>query len=132
MSAGSPAIGAGVDVGITDDIDGDARPLSGTFDIGADEFNATVASDVTNWTGTNSDWFDVANWDNGLPSATVSANIPNLPIDPSALGAPITVLSMSIESGASFITDNAVTGPITYERELSTSNWHYISSPVRM
>jgi hypothetical protein len=44
---GSPAIGAGVDVGITDDIDGDARPLSGAFDMGADEFTATVSSDAS-------------------------------------------------------------------------------------
>jgi hypothetical protein len=42
----SPAIGAGVDVGITDDIDGDARPLSGTFDMGADEF-APILNDAT-------------------------------------------------------------------------------------
>jgi len=44
LSAGSPAIGAGTDVGITDDIDGDARPLSGTFDMGADEYVAPVIS----------------------------------------------------------------------------------------
>ncbi|MFN3756651.1 MAG: choice-of-anchor Q domain-containing protein, partial [Flavobacterium sp.] len=42
IQPGSLAIGAGVDVGITVDIDGDARPLSGTFDIGADEFDASA------------------------------------------------------------------------------------------
>lgn len=52
LSLGSPTIGAGVDVGVTDDIDGDARPLSGTFDIGADEFDAStfvVAPTITNF-----------------------------------------------------------------------------------
>lgn len=46
LQPGSPAIGAGVDVGISDDIDGDARPLSGSFDMGADEFAATVSCDA--------------------------------------------------------------------------------------
>lgn len=52
IQPGSLAIGAGVDVGITVDIDGDARPLSGTFDIGADEFDAStfvVAPTITNF-----------------------------------------------------------------------------------
>jgi hypothetical protein len=47
LSAGSPAIGAGTDVGITDDIDGDPRPLDGTFDIGADEYILTISTDAT-------------------------------------------------------------------------------------
>jgi hypothetical protein len=47
LQPGSPAIGAGVDVGITDDIDGDARPLSGSFDMGADEYIFTPSSDAT-------------------------------------------------------------------------------------
>jgi len=53
IQPGSLAIGAGVDVGITVDIDGDARPLSGTFDIGADEFDAStfvVAPTITDFT----------------------------------------------------------------------------------
>jgi len=38
LSYGSPAIDAGVDAGVTDDIDGDLRPAEGGYDIGADEF----------------------------------------------------------------------------------------------
>jgi parallel beta-helix repeat protein len=131
LSAGSPAIGAGTDVGITDDIDGDARPLSGSFDIGADEFITTVTPGVINWTGvTNSDWNTPTNWDTGfVPGPTDIVNILNVANDPTAAGA-ISVASMSIESGASFIANAAVTGDVTYERNLSTSNWYYISSPV--
>ncbi len=37
LQPGSDAIDAGVDSGVTDDIDGEPRPLGGGFDIGADE-----------------------------------------------------------------------------------------------
>ncbi len=38
LGLGSAAIDAGVDAGVTTDIDGDPRPLGGGYDIGADEF----------------------------------------------------------------------------------------------
>ncbi|MGC9398424.1 MAG: right-handed parallel beta-helix repeat-containing protein [Anaerolineae bacterium] len=38
LGCGSPAIDAGVDAGVTTDIDGDARPHDGGYDVGADEF----------------------------------------------------------------------------------------------
>ena len=38
LGAGSPAIDAGVDTGVSTDIDGDPRPLGDGYDIGADEF----------------------------------------------------------------------------------------------
>jgi hypothetical protein len=38
LQAGSAAIDAGVDAGVTDDIDGDARPVGALPDVGADEF----------------------------------------------------------------------------------------------
>jgi hypothetical protein len=38
LSAGSPAIDAGIDAGLTGDFDGDPRPIGARFDIGFDEF----------------------------------------------------------------------------------------------
>jgi hypothetical protein len=38
LRAGSPAIDAGLNAGVTTDIDGDARPLDAGYDVGADEF----------------------------------------------------------------------------------------------
>ena len=38
LQPASPAIGVGSNVGVTDDIDGNARPLGGAFDIGAIEY----------------------------------------------------------------------------------------------
>jgi len=38
LGAGSPAIDAGVDAGVSTDIDGDPRPLGDGYDIGADEY----------------------------------------------------------------------------------------------
>lgn len=38
IGAGSAAIDAGVDAGVTTDIDGDPRPIGPTSDVGADEW----------------------------------------------------------------------------------------------
>ena len=42
LNGAGPALGAGVNIGITDDIDGDVR--SGTYDLGADQSGPPVAS----------------------------------------------------------------------------------------
>jgi predicted outer membrane repeat protein len=42
LGYGSPAINAGIDVGVIEDFDGDLRPQLGGYDIGADEFPAGV------------------------------------------------------------------------------------------
>lgn len=105
---------------------------------------------TTTWTGTAStNWNTAANWSNGVPAASVDVVIPNVANDPIAAGA-VAVKNMSIQpgafvtvngavtntgaitvsSGASFIAKTSVSGSVTYERNLPSSNWHYISSPV--
>jgi len=46
LRPGSPAINAGMDAGVTTDIDGDARPKGSGYDIGADEFYAQPLSGI--------------------------------------------------------------------------------------
>ena len=105
---------------------------------------------TTTWTGAAStNWNAVANWSNGVPTASVDVIIPNVANDPIATGA-AAVKNMSIESGAavtingavtnagtisvssgaSFIAKTSVSGAVSYQRNLISSNWHYISSPV--
>ncbi|WP_323787762.1 T9SS type A sorting domain-containing protein [Psychroserpens sp.] len=110
------------------------------------------SSPNTTWTGngdTNTNWNTAANWTNGVPTASLEAIIPNLTNDPIATGA-VAVFGMEIEpgaavtvngavtnsgvitvsSGASFIAKTSVSGSIEYERNLSSTNWYSISSPV--
>ncbi|MBN1890036.1 MAG: DUF11 domain-containing protein [Thermoflexales bacterium] len=47
ITAASQAVNRGVASGVDVDIDGDARPLHGSHDLGADEYNGTVTLDVT-------------------------------------------------------------------------------------
>ncbi len=54
IGAHSAALDAGVDAGLTDDIDGDMRPIWAGFDIGADEFSGL--SDLQISQQASSDW----------------------------------------------------------------------------
>ena len=89
------------------------------------------------WTGlTNTDWETASNWEkNIIPQASNNVLIPSgVPNYPTAANA-ITVNSINIQSGASFIAHSTVTGNITYTRTLAKSAvlseaWHLVSSPV--
>ena len=104
----------------------------------------------TDWTGaTNTDWNTSSNWSNGIPVPNSFVTIPNTANDPIAAGA-VSIAGMLIEpgaaatingavtssdvitvsAGASFIAPTSVSGTVTYERNLNSTNWHYISSPV--
>jgi len=115
---------------------------------------------TTNWTGTvNSDWNNSGNWDNGVPSSSSLAVIPdiltapiidtgatvelgNLVIDSGETLSVNNLNALSISgnlningdlilnSGSSLIVDGAVSDVLTYNRNIPTTNWHFISSPV--
>ncbi|MCG8211616.1 T9SS type A sorting domain-containing protein, partial [Tenacibaculum finnmarkense genomovar finnmarkense] len=93
--------------------------------------DAAVSSMPITWNGTSNDWNDVSNWStNTVPLATSNIVIPtgltHYPTTSSAL----TVKSLTVESGASFIPQATVTGPVTFKRNLPAGNWHLVSSPV--
>jgi len=79
LTADSPCIDAGIDVGVYTDIDGDVRPYGAGFDIGADEYISenTLVLDASYAEGTISldyfiGMFEPATWANYL-IATVPA-----------------------------------------------------------
>ncbi len=112
----------------------------------------------SNWTGTmNSDWSEAGNWDNGIPSSSTSATVPNVANEPVInsgaevgnliinSGATLTIdnindlsisgnLSvdgnLSLTSGSSLIVNGSTSGTLTYNRAIQTTNWYLISSPV--
>ncbi|MBO2009237.1 fibronectin type III domain-containing protein [Hymenobacter negativus] len=54
---------------------------NGNYTHGAFALCATTddAAPVTEWLGTSTDWFDTANWSNGVPTASLNAHIGNVP-----------------------------------------------------
>jgi len=100
----------------------------------------TVASSSTTWTGdTDTDWATASNWDNGVPTSSLDATIPdvpNAPIISVSTGAAVKDLTinesdgLTINSGGSLIVSGTSTGNITYNRNIPTTNWYLVSSPV--
>jgi hypothetical protein len=84
------------------------------------------------WDGsTDTNWDTAANWSSNIvpTGTTTNVRIPNLTNQPIATTA-VAVNTVYLESGASLIAQDAFTGTITYERNLPTSNWYLVSSPV--
>ena len=100
----------------------------------------TVASSSTTWIGgTDTDWATASNWDNGVPTSSLDATIPdvtNAPIISASTSAAVKDLTinesdgLTINSGGSLIVSGTSTGNITYNRTLATENWYLVSSPV--
>jgi hypothetical protein len=93
---------------------------------------------VLNWSGsvtwdgsTDSDWHTGSNWSrnvepNSLSDVTIPSGMTNYPTSTSA----VTVNSLSMNSGSSFISGGSFSGTTSYTRNLSTTNWYGISSPI--
>ncbi|MDG2349264.1 MAG: hypothetical protein P8L65_01135, partial [Flavobacteriaceae bacterium] len=97
-------------------------------------FNAMTFTDSKSypntWTGTtDTDWDTATNWTEGMPSSTHNVYIPDVTNQPTAASA-VTINKGIIKSGASLIAQSTFVGSMTYERNLETTNWYLISSPV--
>ena len=94
----------------------------------------TVLSNTFTWLGTtNNDWSTASNWDlNSVPTTTANVIIPapsNVAVYPVST-TDITVNSIAIADGATFIPGGLVTGTLTYTKNINTTNWELVSSAV--
>ncbi|MGG6230905.1 T9SS type A sorting domain-containing protein [Tenacibaculum sp. SDUM215027] len=84
------------------------------------------------WTGTtNNDWDTASNWDsNSLPSTNADIIIPSGITNYPTITSPVTVNSITINSGASLIATSSVTASVTYKRNIADTNWHLVAPPL--
>ena len=87
---------------------------------------------VVTWDGSDSNaWATAANWDtNSTPVSTDNVIIPNSLTNYPTAASAVTINSVIINSGATLIGQNSFVGTITYNRNLGTTNWYLVSSPV--
>lgn len=95
---------------------------------------------VITWTGSsNSDWGTSENWDSGVPSSSDNVTIPdvtNAPIIDGSTNVSVNDLTitepdgLTINSDGSLIVSGISSGNVTYKRNLASTNWYLVSSPV--
>ena len=116
--------------------------LDGTV-ISFDDVQPSVIlySTDNSWTGAkDTEWTDIANWTNGVaPTATKDSNVQvsaNNPVISGATEASVNNLdidagaALTIASGGSLIVSGTSSGNVTYNRNLATTDWYLVSSPV--
>lgn len=105
----------------------DTSGFDGSEVVYVDDFKVSV-----NWTGsTSSDWTSVNNWNGGsLPSSIDNVLIPSGLSNYPTVTSAVTVNSVIMESGTSLIAQSTFNGTVTYNRNIPTTNWYLISSPV--
>ncbi len=84
------------------------------------------------WNGaTNTNWDLATNWDeNSTPPHNANITIPSSVSNYPTLSSSVTISNITINSGATLLTNGFnITGVINYKRELTT-NWHLVASPV--
>ena len=93
------------------------------------------------WTGAkDTEWTDIANWTNGVaPTATKNSNVQVSANNPAISATTGTVVNnldidagaaLTIASGGSLIVSGTSSGNVTYNRNLATTKWYLVSSPV--
>ena len=130
----SDSAGSGITTG---DVDGWTDPSTrfvtvsetpSTIPPGLEGFGIPPVTSI--WDGSiGNSWTDGDNWSNGVPAATGHALIPNVTSQPTANSA-VTLNTLTIESGASFIAQSTVSGTVTLKRNLATTNWYLVASGV--
>ncbi len=133
-----PSAGNNQSIARNDDINGnfvDHSEISTNpvlFSPGRDNTSNTSFSSAIKWTGiTDNDWNNVNNWlDNSIPISTSNVIIPKNLNNYPTLSTPVTINSINMESGTSLISNSEVIGTIHYKRNLPTTNWYLVSSPV--
>ncbi|WP_418650338.1 M43 family zinc metalloprotease [Tenacibaculum aestuariivivum] len=111
----------------------DGDTACGGYDSGNTiDYGAIISKVTTTWTGANdTDWNNPANWDNNtVPTNNTNVVIPSNLNQYPTITVASTVNSVVIESGATLIANNPLTATVTYKRNLATSNWYLISSPL--
>ncbi|WP_435262096.1 hypothetical protein [Tenacibaculum sp. nBUS_03] len=95
-------------------------------------FNIDIHYNTYTWTGnTDNNWNNTSNWNNNMvPHSGGNVTIPNGITNYPTATSGITVNSITLNDGASFIAQASVNGSITYNRNLPTTNWHLVSAPV--
>jgi hypothetical protein len=84
---------------------------------------------TTTWSGSDRDFNNASNWSSGVvPGVNDHVIVPSDGVFD--ITEDLTVNQMSIAAGASIISDGTITGTITYTRNIPTTNWYLISSPV--
>lgn len=126
-------------------VDGEALaiPSNGIYNISFNIDTAIYSFSLTYdtiWTGDlNSEWVNVGNWSNGVPTIgqdVLITDVANAPIIGSSTNVNLGDLiisevdGLSIASGGSLIVNGISTGNVTFNRNLGTSNWYLVSSPV--
>ena len=105
--------------------------LASTF--GRGFFTSTFTNNST-WTGAvDSNWDNADNWSPArVPDSFNNVLIPGGLTNYPNTNGNVAVNEITIESGATLITEasSTFTAPATYKRNLSTSNWYLLSSPV--
>ena len=113
----------------------EADTNSGAEEFAFDDISFSEGSRVPTtytWTGTSSNsWTTNSNWDLGVaPPAGENIIIPSGLTNYPTISSAVTVNSIQIASGATLIANAQVNGTATYTRNLPTTNWYLVSSPL--
>jgi hypothetical protein len=113
-------------------VDWDVNPINVTY-VNGGFSNIPVASATWTGNGGNTNWGNPSNWNGGIvPTCGTNVTIPGGLISNPTIITPAFCNNITVESGASLITNAALTvsGTSTVKHDYTGGEWHLISSPV--